>query len=126
MPSRMAFGNARFWLSMFHPCAPRTYKPCSVLTLQPPIGALARATPGVLNAIAAIRLTNAQVKSKEPVILLNTFVCITIIPFLILAICDFSLRENQFWPFADVQNGNQPEVSRKAGCRRRDHGSGRY
>jgi hypothetical protein len=35
--------------------------------------------------------------------------------FIVLAFRDFSLWENHFWPFTDVQNGKQREVTGK--CR---------
>jgi len=35
--------------------------------------------------------------------------------FIVLAFRDFSLWENHFWPFNEVQNGNQREVTAK--CR---------
>jgi hypothetical protein len=49
----------------------------------------ARATPGVLNAVAATKLTNAQAKSKELVLLLTNFIFISLISFYLSLL---------FWP----------------------------
>jgi hypothetical protein len=49
----------------------------------------ARATPGVLNAVAATKLTNAQAKSKELVMLLTNFIFISLISFYLSLL---------FWP----------------------------
>src|SRR3954451_12942801 len=66
---------------MFHPCALKTYKPCSVLTLQPALSLPARATPDVPSAIAATRQPNAQVKARELIIVVVNFGFIVIVSF---------------------------------------------
>src|SRR5436190_9191772 len=66
---------------MFHPCALKTYKPCSVLTLQPSLPLPARARPDVPSAIAATRQPNAQVKAMELIIVLVNFGFIVIVSF---------------------------------------------
>src|SRR5439155_11096668 len=81
---------------MFHPCALKTYKPCSVLTLQPSLPLPARATPDVPSAIAATRLTNAHAKSEQLVILLNNFVFITIITLSCVDLLWLLVIENSF------------------------------
>src|SRR5262245_8524602 len=115
MPCRMAFGTAppaRLAVPMFHPCALKTYKPCSVLTLQLSGRLSARATPEVPSAIAATRLTNAHAASRDLVIRLTNFIFIAIIP-LVLAFFDFSLLSCHFRPFTEVQNGNHCEVTQE-------------
>ena len=94
MLSTMAFGTATP-PTMFHPCALKMYDPRSVCRLQPGEAACARATPGVLNVIAAMRLTNTHAKNEQLVILLINFVFMSLISFylsfLVLAFFDSSL-----------------------------------
>jgi hypothetical protein len=82
-------------------------------------GRCAWAKPDVLNVATAMRLTNAQAKSEQLVIRLTNFVFTVLVSFclsfLVLAFFGFSLLSCHFWPFADVQNGNQREVTGKAG-----------
>src|SRR5438094_732277 len=75
----------------------------------------ARAAPEVPKAIAATRLTNAHANSEQLVIILISFVFIIIASFCLSFSC-FGLLwllivRSHFWPFSDVQNGNQREVT---------------
>jgi hypothetical protein len=71
------------------------------------------------SAIATAKHTNAQAKARELIILFVNFVFIVVVSFclssVVLAFFDSSLLSCQFWPFTEVQNGNQREVMRKAG-----------
>jgi hypothetical protein len=84
----MAFGCATP-PTMFHPCVASRYEPDRVYTPQVGTRGCARATPGVLNAVAATKLTNAQAKSKELVMLLTNFIFISLISFYLRLL---------FWP----------------------------
>ena len=86
----------------------------------------AEAVLDVPSAIAVTRVANAQANSKKLIMLLTNFVFIFSLSC--LAFHDFSLCRlrsalagsgvpwrNHFWPFTEVQNGNQREVTGK--CR---------
>jgi hypothetical protein len=85
-------------------------------TLQT-LSTAACAVVDVPGAIVAAKHTKAQAKARELIIIFVNFVFIVIVSFYLsflgLAFLDSSLLSCHFWPFADVQNGNQFEVTRR-------------
>jgi hypothetical protein len=84
--------------------------------------------PALPSVAAAMRLTNAQAKSEQLVTRLTNFVFICIISFFLFwpsvtsRYCRLrqgsgAPRSCHFWPFSDVQNGNQREVTGKLASR---------
>jgi hypothetical protein len=69
--------------------------------------------PGVLNVIAATRLTNAHAKSEEAIMFLTNFVFIGVIFFRCFGLLWLLVIEKPFLAFTEVQNGNRYEVMRK-------------
>jgi hypothetical protein len=86
----------------------------------------------VPSVIVATRLTNAQAKARELIIVLVNFVFMIvfflIFLFLFFGLLSLPVMGNDFRPFTDVQNGNQSEVTRKVAlpsCQRRGYGVAR-
>jgi hypothetical protein len=90
--------------------------------LQPCGSGSARAVADVPTAIVAAKHTNAQPTAKELIMIFVNFVFIVIfsfcLSFLVLAFFGFSFLRSHFWPFTEVQNGNQRGVMRKFGSSR--------
>ena len=76
--------------------------------------AAARAVVDVPGTIVAAKHTKAQAKARELIILFVNFVFIIVVSFclsfVVLAFFD-SHHGSHFWPFTEVQNGNQREVT---------------
>jgi len=74
----------------------------------------ARAVVDVPGNIVAAKHTNAQATASELIIVFVNFVFIIIVSFclsfLVIAFFD-SHHGSHFWPFTELQNGNQREVT---------------
>src|SRR6266480_5173411 len=125
IPSTMAFGCATP-PTMFHPCVANRYEPDRVYTPQGGTRGCARATPGVLNAIAATKLTNAQAKSKELVKLLTNFIFISLISFYCFGLPWLPTVGGHFWPFTEVVRKIRREVTRKVRFAGLNRGNNRF
>src|SRR6476661_1958704 len=108
LPSITAFGT-RFPPKFAYPSQLDRYKPFSMPTLQTRPSAADCAVAGVLGAITATRQTNAPAKAKELIMIFVDFVFIVIVSFCLscFGLLWLLVMKCHFWPFTEVQNGNQ-------------------
>ncbi len=64
-------------------------------------------------AVGATIVTNAQANTKGAIMLLTNFVFISVIFFHCFGRPWLPTVGGHFWPFTEVQNGNQRDVTRK-------------
>src|SRR5215469_7514932 len=110
-------GVPRSWLGSLQstPCLLTCHTP-SIVGIAPSRGALST-------------LHTSEVLAARPrvitVISVLSFICFPLVDFVfvVMALFDSSFLSCHFWPFVDVQNGNQREVMRKLGVPAERHGS---
>src|SRR6266436_302077 len=107
------------------------YEPLGMPMLQTCASGADRAVPGVPTAITATRLTNAQVKARELIMIFVNFVFIVVLSFRLSVVVPaffwLLIMRGHFWPFTEVLGRIWRFVTRKVrGLFQTPRTSGRY